>query len=124
MVETWQVVAAGIPVFLAAASLLGKVVWDNRKTVRQLHQRLLGHPGDDTDDGFIHETEDRLDTMDAKIEAHAETTHAQLRHIDHKVDSLVDVVVTNHEDADPSDFDREERDTFFRGGSAASEDDD
>lgn len=124
MVETWQIVAAGIPVFITASTVLGKVVWDNRSDVNRLLQRLLGHPGDDTDTGFIHETEDRLDCMEEAIETHAEVTHSQLRNIDHKVDTLVDVVVTEHDGADPSDFEREEREDFFRGGSSTSGDDD
>lgn len=123
MVETWQVVAAGIPVFLTAAGVMGKLILDNRDQITLLSTRLLGHPEDETDDGFIPETEGRLDQMEGKIESHAETTHSQLRHIDHKVDTLVDVVAGEHE-VDADDLTRDPpRDDFFRGGGSSSDDD-
>lgn len=123
MVETWQVVAAGIPIFLTAASVLGKVVWDNKQDVSRLSQRLLGHPGDDTDDGFISDTNRQLEELDNKVETHAEVTHTQLRHVDQKVDTLVSVVVDNNEDIDgdeiPTDAHVRASDDFYRGGSSS-----
>lgn len=124
MVETWQVLVASIPLFLAAFGFFGKLALDNKKVITGLHQRLLGHPEDDTDEGFIPATEERLGCMEESIEEHAEETHEQLRHIDTKVDTLVDVVAAEHEGLETDDVGRDRpSDEFFRGGSGSSGDD-
>jgi len=129
MVETWHIVMAALPILTAVLGYLGKLSHDNKLTVEKLSQRLLGHPEDKNDPGFIETTEREFEELDEKVAKHAETTQAQLRQINSKVNTLVAVVVDENETIDNQDIRRagnpqETEGDFFRGGSRPDNGDD
>jgi len=98
VVEAWQVVALLGSIALVVLGAYGTLIVQNRNVVRTLRQRLFGAEGDDTDHGFVQETEQRLDAMEASQEQHARQTHTQLYKLDQKVDVVLEVVTEEYED--------------------------
>ena len=98
VIEAWQVVALLGSIALVVLGAYGTLILQNRTSVKSMRQRLFGAEGDDTDDGFVQETEGRLDKLAEKQEQHARQTHTQLYKLDRKVGVVLDVVSEEHED--------------------------
>lgn len=97
-VEAWHVVALLGSIALVVLGAYGTLILQNRTSQKSMRQRLFGAEGDDTDDGFVQETEQRLDSMDERMEQHARQTHTQLYALDQKMDVVLGVVADEHED--------------------------
>jgi hypothetical protein len=125
MVQDWQIVAIAVTVLLAVLSFYGAVIKRNYDAVSTLKQRLLGTDGDDTDEGFIEETQRRFDEIEGKMDRHSRQTHRQLYAVDKKVNLLVDAISESNVDGtlekesldDVPDPDGRD---FLRGGSSDS----
>jgi len=121
-IEAWQVVALLGSIALVVLGAYGTLIVQNRNSTRSIRQRLFGAEGDDTDDGFVQETEQRLNEMDSDMAQHARQTHTQLYKLDQKMDVVLDVVTDEHEDIRlPSSVDDVEDvppppGDFYRGG--------
>lgn len=116
--DAWEVLGLGALLLIAVLTAYAAVIKWNYDVAHRLHNRLLGIEGDDTDGGFIQETEDRLERMESKVEAHARTTHVQLYHVDQKVNLILEHV----DDAEarrevPDDVPPPSSRDFLRGGS-------
>jgi len=70
----------------------------NRNLARTVRQRLFGARGDETDDGFVQETEQRLDAMEESQAQHAQQTHTQLYKLDQKMNVVLEIVTDEHEE--------------------------
>ncbi|AGM11230.1 hypothetical protein M197_gp65 [Haloarcula hispanica tailed virus 2] len=124
MVETWQVVAAASGVLVTVLTIYGGIIKRNYDTTSTIKQRLLGADGDDTDDGFLQQTIDKLDSLGSKMDSHhAEveqglrenrarvgSVERQVERVEYKVDAVAQVVEDEH-------------DVLFRGGSDSPETD-
>lgn len=88
----WQFIAIAVTVLLAVLSVYGALILQNRNRVNTLWQRLLGQDSDETDDGFLYDTEDKLDEIETRMEIHSRQTHQQLYNLDRKMDSLVEAL--------------------------------
>lgn len=122
-VEAWQVVALLGSIALVVLGAYGTLIIQNRTRVNSLRQRLFGADADGTDDGFVQDTEKRLDTLAEKQEQHARLTHSTLYGLDRKLNVVLDVVRDKHDGGLP----REVRDVedvppppgdFYRGGNS------
>jgi len=98
VIEAWQVVALLGSIALVVLGAYGTLIIQNRNVVRTLRQRLFGADGDETDHGFVQETEQRLDAMETSQKQHAQQTHTQLYKLDQKVEVVLDVVTEEHEE--------------------------
>lgn len=117
MVETWQVVVLASGLLVTVLTLYGALIRRNYDNVSTIKQRLLGADGDDTDDGFLVQTMDKLDGLGEKMDDHHSTVQSGIkenrRHLDqldrnvkrveYKVDAVAQVVEDEH-------------DVLFRGG--------
>jgi len=97
VIEAWQVVALLGSIALVVLGAYGTLIVQNRNTTRTLRQRLFGAEGDDTDDGFVQETEQRLNEMEDSQAQHARQTHTQLYKLDQKMDVVLEIVTDEHE---------------------------
>ena len=98
VIQAWQVVALLGSIALVVLGAYGTLIVQNRNSTRSIRQRLFGAEGDETDDGFVQETEQRLDTLAEKQEQHARQTRTQLYKLDRKMSVVLDVVSEEHED--------------------------
>jgi len=98
VIEAWQAVALLGSIALVVLGAYGTLIVQNRNTTRTLRQRLFGAEGDDTDDGFVQTTEQRLDEMEESQAQHARQTHTQLYKLDQKMDVVLEIVTDEHED--------------------------
>lgn len=98
VIEAWQVVALLGSIALVVLGAYGTLIIQNRNTTRTLRQRLFGASEDETDEGFVQDTERRLDALGEKQEQHARQTHVQLYKLDRKMNVVLDVVSDEHED--------------------------
>ncbi|AGM11830.1 hypothetical protein M201_gp61 [Haloarcula californiae tailed virus 2] len=97
-IQAWHVVALLGSIALVVLGAYGTLIVQNRNSTRSMRQRMFGAEGDDTDDGFVQNTEDRLDGIEKDMEQHARQTHTQLYKLDQKMDVVLDVVSDEHED--------------------------
>lgn len=97
-VQAWQVVALLGSIALVVLGAYGTLILQNRSTVKSLKQRLFGADGDDTDHGFVQNTEQRLGEIEQDMGQHARQTHTQLYKLDQKMDVVLEVVCEEHED--------------------------
>lgn len=90
--EVWPVIALFITLLVAILSTFGGLILRNRGRSLKLEQRLLGTEGDETDSGFVRDTERRLTEMDQKQQEHAYQTHQQLYRLDQKMEEVIETV--------------------------------
>jgi hypothetical protein len=98
VIEAWQVVALLGSIALVVLGAYGTLILQNRSRGKEVHQRLFGTEGDETDEGFVQETEERLDGLAEGQERHAKETHTQLYRLDVKMSEVLEVVSEEHED--------------------------
>jgi len=127
MVQDWQVLAVAVTVLIAVLTLYGTLIKRNYDITSLLKQRLLGADEDETDDGFIHETEQRFDQLEGKMERHSRQTHRQLYAVDRKVNILVSAIADSEVNGElPTesldDVPPPEGRDFLRGGGAGDSD--
>lgn len=98
VIEAWHVVALLGSIALVVLGAYGTLIIQNRNSTRTTRQRLFGAPGDETDHGFVQNTQERLGEMEGRMEQHARQTHTQLYKLDRKMDVVLRVVSDEHED--------------------------
>jgi len=122
VIEAWQVVALLGSIALVVLGACGTLIVQNRNTARTLRQRLFGAAGDETDSGFMQETEQRLDEIESSQHQHARQTHTQLYKLDQKMDVVLEVMAEENEDIQLPHTVRGVKDVppppgdFYRGG--------
>ena len=94
----WEILALLVMLALAVLGVYGGLIKRNYDGVNRLKQRLFGSDDDDTEDGFLVETNDRIDSLEQSVQSHAEHTHRQLYALDQKVTLVVDAVIEIHDD--------------------------
>lgn len=98
VIQAWHVVALLGSIALVVLGAYGTLIIQNRNTTRTLRQRLFGASEDDTDEGFVQETEARLNNLADRQDQHARQTHVQLYKLDRKMNVVLEVVADEHED--------------------------
>lgn len=126
-VETWQVLALAATVLIAVLTAYGTLILSNRAHVNTLWQRLLGADSDETDEGFIPNTNERITELESQVETHAETTHQQLYKLDRKLDTVVDLVADEHDVDVPNEYEDSQvppppQNDFYRDGGSPDDD--
>lgn len=118
--QPWEIIGISAAVLTAILTVYGGLIKANYDRTHTLYDRLLGTAGDETHEGFIKETEERFNSLEEKVESHAEETHTQLYHVDRKLNLLLE----ESSDFDDVDYDPhrvpppESRD-FLRGGTSS-----
>lgn len=125
-IKLWQALTVLVSIMLVVLGAYGTLILQNRSRVGTLRQRLFGVEGDETDEGFVQETERRLDRLAEKQEQHAQQTHTQLYKLDRKMSVVLDVVSEEHEDLRIPNTVEDVEDVppppgdFYRGGGSAN----
>lgn len=126
VIPAWAVVTLLATIALAVLGSYGTLILFNRSAVQNLKHRLFGMEGDDTYDGHITETEDRLECIEEKMEQHAEQTHTTLYRLDKKLDTVVGLVADEHNVDMPPEIREDEvppppGNDFYRGGGSGAQ---
>lgn len=118
MVDTWQILVAGGGILVTVLSVYGgliKVVYD---AVRELRQRFFGADTDDTDDGFVGDTKERLTHLEEGQRSIRNENRMQSRLMTSIAYGLEDLTaaLSNSEEVDVDLDHVRVRDDFYRGG--------
>lgn len=118
MVETWQIVVLAAGILVTVLSLYGaiiKVVYDS---VGQMKTRFFGADADDTDEGFVGETQRRMDSLEDGQQAIKQENRMQSRLMTSIAYGLEDLTAAlNKSEEVDVDLDHVRvRDDFMRGG--------
>ena len=124
MVETWQIVIAAAGILVTVLTVYGgiiKVVYDS---VGQMQTRFFGAEKDETDNGFVGETQERLDSLEGGQQSIKNENRMQSRLMTSIAYSIEDLTaaLSNSEDVDVDLDHVRVRDDFMRGGQRSTED--
>lgn len=124
MVETWQVLVLAAGILVTVLSLYGgliKVVYD---AVGEMQQRFFGADNDETDNGFVGESKERMEELERGQRSIRDENRMQSRLMTSMAYGLEDLVsaLDNSEEVDVSLEHVRIRDDFYRGGDAGDED--
>ena len=121
-VQAFEVIGVSVAVLVAVLAVYGAFIKLNYDRVSKLYDRLFGNDDDETQAGFIEDSEKRYGDLEAKVENHAAETHQQLYHVDRKLDILLERSdIDTDRDGLPRVPPPESRD-FLRGGRPPTDD--
>ena len=122
MVETWQILVASAGILVTVFAVYGALIRVVYDAVKELQQRFFGADNDETDPGFVGDTQERLHTIERTQDAIREENRQQSRlmtSIAYGIEDLVQAL-NKTEDVDV-DLDHVRlRDDFYRGGGSTS----
>lgn len=82
---------AVLAITVGAIVTLGKVIYDSLQEQRRMRRRLEGDERDETQDGFLVETEKSFDHIEERLDKHDDRFNS----IDGKLDRIADAVKQN-----------------------------
>ena len=126
MVETWQVLTLAAGILVTVLSVYGgliKVVYD---AVGEMQQRFFGADNDETDEGFVGESKERMEDLERGQRGIREENRMQSRLMTSIAYGLEDLVAAldGSDEVDVSLDHVRIRDDFYRGGGPDDEDED
>lgn len=120
--QAFEIIGVAVVLLISVLAVYGALIRLNYDRVTKLYGRLFGNDDDETQAGFIQDSERRYGELEEKVENHAAETHQQLYLVDRKIDILLERSdIDTDRDGLPRVPPPESRD-FMRGGGPRTDD--